>query len=96
MKVKVLYLGYLGGIIGKTAEYIQLPDDTSLGDLLKIILNSHGEKLKREIYDAEGRCLKRGFIILINNSLVLGGAPIPEITLREGDYVIISPFIAGG
>jgi hypothetical protein len=42
MKVKVLYLGYLGGILGKTAEYIQLPDDISLGYLLKILLNSHG------------------------------------------------------
>lgn len=96
MKVKVSYLGYLGDTLGKSTECIESPEGISLTNFLKILLNSHGKKLEREIYDVEGQCLKRGFSILINNNFILGGTPIPEITLREGDHVIISPLIAGG
>lgn len=96
MKIKVSYLGYLGNVLGKSAEYIESPDGISLAAFLQILFNFHGEKLEREIYDVECRCLKRGFSVLVNNNLVLGGAPIPEITLKEGDHVIISPLIAGG
>ncbi|MCS7115508.1 MAG: MoaD/ThiS family protein [Nitrososphaerota archaeon] len=89
-------MGYIGDFLGKSAEYVELPEGASLKFFLNFLLNLHGEKLEREIYDAEGHCLKRGFSILVNNNLVLGGTPIPEIPLREGDHVIISPLIAGG
>ncbi|MEM1539303.1 MAG: hypothetical protein QXW82_00695 [Candidatus Bathyarchaeia archaeon] len=96
MKIKVSYLGYLGSVLGKSTEYVESPDGISLAGFLQILFNSHGEKLEREIYDAECKCLKHGFSILVNNNLVLGGAPVPEITLKKGDHVIISPLIAGG
>lgn len=96
MKVKVSYLGYLGGVFGKDVEYIELPQNVSLADFLKILLEIYGEKFEKEVYDVENQRLKHGFSIIINNNLILGGSPVSEIMLKEGDHVLISPLIAGG
>ena len=96
MKVTVEYLGHIKTIIGvEQAEKIELKDDASVGDLLFLLAEKHGENFKKAIYEPSGLDLKSNFILTVNGLLLnqLNGI---ETKLKEGDRVVLMPIVSGG
>ena len=96
MKVTVEYLGHIKTIIGvEQAEKLELKDDASVGDLLFLLAEKHGENFKKAIYEPSGRDLKSNFILTVNGLLLnqLNGI---ETKLKDGDRVALMPIVSGG
>lgn len=96
MKVTVEYLGHIKGIIGvEQAEKLELKDDASVGDLLFLLAEKHGENFKKAIYEPSGLDLKSNFILTVNGLLLnqLNGI---ETKLKDGDRVVLMPIVSGG
>ncbi|MCJ7559221.1 MoaD/ThiS family protein [Candidatus Bathyarchaeota archaeon] len=96
MKVTVEYLGHIKGIIGvEQAEKLELKDDASVGDLLFLLAEKHGENFKKAIYEPSCLDLKSNFILTVNGLLLnqLNGI---ETKLKDGDRVVLMPIVSGG
>lgn len=96
MKVTVEYLGHIKTIIGvEQAEKLELKDDASVGDLLFLLAEKHGENFKKAIYEPSGLDLKSNFILTVNGLLLnqLNGI---ETKLKDGDRVVLMPIVSGG
>lgn len=96
MKVTVEYLGHIKTIIGvEQAEKLELKNDASVGDLLFLLAEKHGENFKKAIYEPSGLDLKSNFILTVNGLLLnqLNGI---ETKLKDGDRVVLMPIVSGG
>jgi molybdopterin synthase sulfur carrier subunit len=96
LKVTVDYLGSIKQTLGlKQAEQVELEDDASVGDLLSLLAEKHGESFKKAVYEPKGLDLKPYHILSVNGLLLnqLNGI---ETKLKDGDRVILMPVITGG
>jgi molybdopterin synthase sulfur carrier subunit len=96
LKVTVEYLGHIKTIIGvEQAEKLELKNDASVGDLLFLLAEKHGENFKKAIYEPSGLDLKSNFILTVNGLLLnqLNGI---ETKLKDGDRVVLMPIVSGG
>ena len=96
MKVKVEYLGHIKNILGsKREEEIEVEDNSSIGDLLLVLSEKHGESFKKAVYEADGKDIKSNFIATVNGFLLnqLNGV---ETKLKDGDHVVLMPIVSGG
>ena len=94
MKIQLRSATYISQIIKSRKVNIELPEPSTLRDLLRVLAETYGQ----EFYDAV--CNEDGYpadrvAILINGSsaAAIGG---PGINLKEGDDVLILPIISGG
>ena len=73
---------------------IEIPDQSKVLDLLKILVRNYGESLDRYIFD-DKNYLNRHLAIIVNGRGigVLNGL---DTTLREGDSISLMPAIGGG
>ncbi len=95
MKVHVHYLGLVRIRVNKKEEDIEVPENTSVIDLLMKLSDMYGEWFRREVLNKEDKNLAEGMAITINgiNLVQIGGL---KAKLKEGDQVILLPFFAGG
>ena len=96
MKVTVDYLGSIKQTLGlKQAEQVELEDDASVGDLLSLLAEKHGEPFKKAVYEPKGLDLKPYHILSVNG-LLLNQLRGIETKLEDGDRVILMPVVTGG
>ncbi len=96
MRIQVEYLGHIRSIINnKRREDIEIPENSTIEDLLSILANKYGESFKRAVYEAGSLDLKANFVATINGSLLneLNGI---KTRLKQDDQVIIMPVVSGG
>jgi molybdopterin synthase sulfur carrier subunit len=96
LKVTVDYLGSIKQTLGlKQAEQVELEDDASVGDLLSLLAEKHGDPFKKAVYEPKGLDLKPYHTLSVNG-LLLNQLRGIETKLEDGDRVILMPVVTGG
>ena len=95
MRVQVQYLGPIRLHVNKKAEEIELVEESSILDLLRMLSDKYGDWFRKEILDDKKQNIAEGMVVTINGRAIgqLGGM---STSLKEGDDVILLPFFAGG
>jgi MoaD family protein len=93
MKVRVQYTAQLRTAAGRPEEEIDLPEGSSLADLLSHLAVSL-DGAAQQLVAADGR-VHRSLLVVVNDS-ALASHDASTTTLRCGDVVMLLPPIAGG
>lgn len=94
IKVRVKLFLTLRELVGKDILDIDLPEQSTVQDLLKFMIKEYGRNLSRYVFDERNKT--RGFLnFLVNgkNIIDLNGL---ETTLKNGDSIVVIPPVAGG
>jgi molybdopterin converting factor small subunit len=96
LKVAVDYLGSVKQSLGlKQAELIELKDDASVLDLLRLLAEKHGDPFTKSVYEPDAADLKPYYILAING-LLTNQLNDMETKLKDGDRLIFMPVVSGG
>ncbi len=97
MRVKLIMFasGGMGATTGDSGAAVELPDGSTLQDLLEIYLKRYGKELIGGSEDYQRQFLSR-YVSLSVNSEVTSHDRAREKVLREDDSVTIIPIITGG
>lgn len=94
MEITVHYFAVLRKLTGKRQEKIKIKEDSTLEDVLAVLVEKYGERFKQYISPPKG---KKGLqlVLLINNqdSNQLNGL---KATLKDGDTLSLVLPITGG
>jgi|YelNatPaOPRAMG01_1025707.scaffolds.fasta_scaffold00131_63 molybdopterin synthase sulfur carrier subunit len=92
MKVKVRFLGFLARLYGCEETVVEIPENCTLRDLVKVIVKRK-TKFKNAVLNDEG--FKETVLTLINQKDigVLNGL---DSKLKDGDEVVFIPVSHGG
>jgi molybdopterin converting factor subunit 1 len=96
MRVRVLYFGVLRERMGRSDEAIELKEEATAGDLLRILRGraSNGSMALVASTEAGGDAderLWRSLAVAVNREYVAA-----DIVLRDGDEVALLPPVSGG
>jgi len=94
MKIEVRFYAYLKEITGKHSETIILKEGAKINDVLKLIIDKYGERMRRYVLNDAGQ-LRSNITIAINGQKLDRGSA-ENYTLKDGDILVIIPPIAGG
>ncbi len=98
VEVKITFVGLIQRIVGRRDEALQLPKETTLGGLLRILTDRYGR-------DLEERLLENGDLaphatVLINgrNAISLGAlqAKLSDGSESHVEIVVLGPPLMGG
>ena len=94
MNVKVNYFGILPPIVGKTEEYVDLKEPSTLLDLIALLGLRYGERFSASLEHADGS------LIWADVAIVVDGLPVHDTKYqldgkREVQIALI-PMIQGG
>lgn len=92
MKIKVSYYGQARLVSGVKNEEIDVDENVSVKDSVKVLVDLHGEKLARLLLTSEGELLQ-SVLLPVNDEVI--DADKPGV-LKENDDISIFPAIAGG
>jgi molybdopterin converting factor subunit 1 len=81
MKIRILFFASYRELLGKGEDFLDLPDDTSVAELLQELWARGGA------YSS----IPAGVVVAVNRAFVS-----PEHRLSEGDEVALVPPVAGG
>jgi MoaD family protein len=96
VKVTVEYLGYIKQALNaEQSELITLRDNATVGDLLALLAEKHGDTFKKAIFDPKEAEMKPHHILAVNGLLInqLGDL---EAKLKDGDHLVVMPIVTGG
>ena len=95
MKVTVQYLGFIRNMLRKKREEFELREGALLSDVLNKIVQTHGEKFQKEVFEPGQKDVKTGFVITVNGILT-GQLRGVDTRLNAGDSIILMSFPSGG
>jgi molybdopterin converting factor small subunit len=81
MNVTVKYFSFLQHITGRFQQSVALPDGARLADLLSSLDGQYDQLAS----------VKHQMVMLVNQQ-----SAIPETVLRDGDDILLLPFLGGG
>ncbi|NLA06730.1 MAG: hypothetical protein GX872_03760 [Firmicutes bacterium] len=88
MRIKVRYLSMLDGAVGTATEEHEIKDGARACELLELLVEMHGERLRQLIYSPDGRivvsCLRNGRSISY------------DAKLADGDEISLVLLLPGG
>lgn len=93
MRIKVRYLATLYDLMGTMKDVLEVPDGSTVMDLIKAIDERYGGRLSKEILDGER--LKDEYNVLVNGRSVEYLAGLGT-RLKDGDEVVFLPPVGGG
>ena len=94
MKVKVKLYTILRMIAGKEMEVVSLPPKSTVGDLLDILMENHGDSFKSYLYDSEEQLWS--YISPLLNGVHIKNLDNSDTMLKDGDVLSLLPPIGGG
>ena len=94
LEVEVKYYAMLREASGRKREVFRLPEKSSVGDLLGVIVDRYGEPFHRYVFDSEKRV--RDFLSFMLNGVSVNSLEGLDTQLGEGDVLAILPPIGGG
>jgi len=94
MTIQVRTVHTIAKIISGRKIFAEIPAKSTLHDFLKFMTDTYGQDFYDAVCDESGYPMHR-VAILVNgtSAAVLGGA---ELTLKDGDDVLILPVTSGG
>jgi len=96
LKVTVEYMGYIKQTLNaEQSELMMLRDNATVGDLLVLLAEKHGDAFKKAVFDPKEAEIKPHHILAVNGLLTnqLGDL---EAKLKDGDHVTVMPIVTGG
>jgi MoaD family protein len=95
MKVTLHTILGLKEAMGQGLTEIDLPDGSTIEDLLTYLKQRSGERLSRRLFDPDSGAVLPYVRIMVNGQTIqfLEGM---ETSLKEGDEVLILPPVSGG
>ncbi|MGD2200991.1 MAG: MoaD family protein [Candidatus Bathyarchaeota archaeon] len=94
MKVEVKYYAMLREASGRKMEDIELPEGSSVGDLMDVVVGKYGEDFYRYVYDGQKRV--RDYLSFMLNGINVNSMDGFETPVRDGDVLAILPPVGGG
>jgi len=94
MNVVISSFATVKTVIGERMHNLEVPDKSTVGDVVNILLNRFGQPLVTEMCDKPGS-LKESYQLIVNGQsiLFLNGL---ETVMQEGDELLIFPPVCGG
>lgn len=97
MRVTVKYYGVVKDLAGTALEEYNLQDDSSLTDLMNLIVKKHrGDSLHDKLWDKKEKKLKPLIMVVVDGQDPLEQGGYDKTMLREGSKVELTMAIAGG
>jgi MoaD family protein len=96
LKVTVEYLGHVRNLTDhKRQEQIEIPENSTIADLLTKLTKKYGDPFKKAIYETGQKDLKPNYIATINGYLLnqLNGT---QTKLKNTDHITLMPVVSGG
>lgn len=94
MRVEVKYYAMIREATGRRMETIEVPEGSSVDDLLGLLVGMYKEGLSNFIYDEEKRV--RDYLSFMLNGLNVYSLKGVSTLLRDGDIFAILPPVGGG
>lgn len=95
IKVTVKWLVHFGSVRGD--ESFILPDHSNFSDLLNLFYETFGDAFTEYIYEAGSKELRGDLNFLLNGRNIRSKSlDEKELELKDGDRLLIIPFLAGG
>jgi len=90
----VKYFTVLRELIGRKEEEIELEKGETVGGLIALIAQRHGQEVRKYLYDENGNV--RSFLQFLVNGKSIVAMKGFETKLVDGDIVAIIPPVGGG
>jgi molybdopterin converting factor small subunit len=94
MKVQVHYSAQLRAAAGQTEHDIDLPESSSLAEMLSLLVASGGDNVRPHLIADNGQ-VRPSLLIVVNNAVVPSSLAASTV-LQHGDQILLLPPIAGG
>lgn len=94
MKLLVQYTAQLRAAVGRSEEEVDLPEKSSLADLLLHLSTRWNRAARSHLVTDSGQA--RLSLLLVVNGLAISVTEATGTVLRAGDVVTLMPPIAGG
>ncbi len=89
MNIDVKSFAHLRLALGKSPLTMEVPDSTTVGDLITLIADRYGDPAREALWTRDGKTMK---ITPVSNGKVLD----PQMPLAEGMTVVFMANVAGG
>ena len=94
MEISIKYYAMLREATDKKTEIINIPEKSSISDLLDFLVERYNKKLSRYIYDSEKKL--KDYISFMLNGININSLNGIETTLKDGDILSLLPPVGGG
>lgn len=94
IRVEVSYFSNVRALIGESGSTLELPDRSSMHDLLSSVAARYGDELREYLFTDEGGL--HSHVVVILNGKGVGILDGLDTILSDGDRVAILPSIGGG
>ena len=96
ISVNIVYLTLFREITGKGEEKIEVEANLTLWNALQLLADGHGQKFREALFDPKTGGLRRYNHVTLNGQLAHLQEKGLEISLRDGDHIVIGHAISGG
>ena len=95
MKVDVQFFAAVRELVGLREETLELPNGSTVKNLLDVLVERHGQSLRNYIYDPKSDELRRSLQVLVGDkpTSALNGL---STELTDGCVLAIIPPVGGG
>ena len=95
MKVNVQFFAAVRELVGLREETLELPNGSTVKNLLDLLVERHGQSLRNYIYDPKSDELRRSLQVLVGDkpTSALNGL---STELTDGCVLAIIPPVGGG
>ncbi len=94
LEVEVKYYAMLREASGRKREVFELPEGSSVGDLMDIVAGKYGDPFRRYVFDSEMRVWD--YLRFMLNGISVSSLEGFDTVLGDGDVMAILPPIGGG
>ena len=94
VEVEVRYYAMLRDAAGRRSEELDLPEGSSFGDLMDVVVEKYGAVFRRYVFDDGGR--ERDYLSFMVNGVSVHSREGFDTPLADGDVVAILPPVGGG